>query len=69
MFTNFIEECRRKNITRQQLADLWGVSYNTACEKVNGKSRMYLEEAFKVNRVFFPEFTPEYLFYPVINEN
>lgn len=62
MYSNLKDECRRKGISRHQIANLWGVSYNTVCEKMNGKSRMYLEEALILRNVFFPEFNVEYLF-------
>ena len=67
VYTNLMKECHRKEISRQQLANLWGISYNTACEKLNGNSRIYLDEALKVNRIFFPEFTIDYLFEPLLD--
>ena len=63
MYVNLKDECKRKGISRHQIANLWGVSYNTVCEKMNGRSRLYYEEALMLRNVFFPEFNMEYLFF------
>ena len=62
MYNNLKYECQRKGITRGQIASLWNVKYNTVGDKLNGKTRIYLEEAWKLQTVFFPEFKLEYLF-------
>lgn len=62
MYANLKDECKRKGVTRGQIASLWGVTYNTVGEKMNGRSRLYWDEAVRLRNVFFPEFQMEYLF-------
>lgn len=63
VYTNLIRECKVKGIKRSQIAALWEVSYSTAGDKLSGRTKLYLEEALKLNHTFFPEFRLEYLFF------
>lgn len=62
MYKNLEAEMVRKGITRQDVADLIEVSYNTARNKINGNNQFLLDEAYKVKKEFFPELSFEYLF-------
>lgn len=62
MFKNLEAEMARKNITRQDIADLLDISYNTARNKINGNHKFYFDEAWKIRGYFFPNLELEYLF-------
>ena len=62
MYKNLHFAMKQKNITTTQLAELLGVRIATVSDKINGKSRFYVEEALRIKKVFFPEYEIEYLF-------
>lgn len=62
MFRNLEAEMTRKGISRQDLAELIGVSYNTARNKIKGNNRFFFDEAYKIKEELFPEYSLEYLF-------
>lgn len=62
MLKNLLAEMIRKDVTRQQIADLLNLSYNTVSTKLNGHYEFSVEEARKIKSVFFPDLTIEYLF-------
>lgn len=70
MLTNLENARKYKDITLKQIADLLGVRIATVSDKINGKSNFTFDEALKIEKVFFPEYTLEYLFTkkePVLN--
>lgn len=62
LYRNLRAEMARNNITIGDLAELLGVRYATVSDKINGKSRFYYDEAYKIKRCFFPGRDLEYLF-------
>jgi len=62
MYKNLEAEMVRKGITRKDLAALLKVRYATISLKLNGKSKLYYDEALKIKEAFFPEYDVEYLF-------
>lgn len=63
VYPNLEAELKRKDISRQEVADVIDTTITTASLKLIGKYPIKLEEAFKINNVFFDgAFTIEYLF-------
>lgn len=62
MFLKLELELKRKNITKKQLADFLGISYDTIIKKINGESDFWREECQKIVDNFFPEYTIDDLF-------
>ena len=54
MFSELRAEMARKKITIKQLADKVNVNRDTMGGKLSGKRPLYLNEAFIIQRVFFP---------------
>ena len=59
---NLRKEMAAKHVSIEDLAKLWKVHRNTASAKVNGESKINIEEAFAVQERYFPECTLAYLF-------
>lgn len=59
---NFRREMAAKRVSIEDLAKLWGVHRNTASAKVNGESKITIEEAFAAQEAYFPDCTLAYLF-------
>lgn len=55
-------EMFKKDIGRNEIAELIGVSYGTVCTRFNGKSEFSLPEAFKVRDRVSPGTPIEILF-------
>ena len=55
MFSELRAEMARKKITIKQLADKVGVNRDTMGGKLSGKRPLFLNEAFIINRAFFPD--------------
>lgn len=64
MYANLKGELARKNIMNNEVAGALGIHENTFCNKINGKSRFTVEEAFKIKSGFFKaeQLPLEYLF-------
>lgn len=62
MCKNLIAEMARADITNGDIASYLGVHANTISNKINGKSKFSIEEAFKIKARFFPEIDLIYLF-------
>lgn len=62
MYRNLLAEMTRCGITKKDLAKFLRLRYPTVVDKTNGKSRFYLDEAFKIRNHFFPDCEMEYLF-------
>lgn len=62
MYKNLMAEMARKGISKKDLAEFLKMRYPTIVDKTNGKSRFYLDEAFKIRNKFFPDCDLNYLF-------
>ena len=61
MFENLELILFKNKITKQELAELTGIRYNSLLAKLNGKQPLKLDEAMKIREIF-SEYTIEYLF-------
>ncbi len=68
MFENLRAEMARKNITITEIAKTIGVNRDTLGKKFSGKSSLNLDEAFLIQKKFFPEMEVQLLFQE-LNEN
>lgn len=68
MFENLRVEMARKNITITEIAKTIGVNRDTLGKKFSGKSSLSLEEAFLIQKRFFPDMEIQLLFQE-LNEN
>ena len=62
MYPNLEAELKRKNITRQQLADFLEINVATVSRKMTGNGQFQLSEAFQIINGLLPGMTMEYLF-------
>lgn len=61
-YRNLAAEMARKGISKKDIAKSLNMRYQTFLDKTSGKSRLYIDEAFKIKEKFFPECEIEYLF-------
>lgn len=61
-FANLRAEMAREGVTIQDIAGAWGVTRDTASNKLSRKSPLNLDEAFVIERRFFPGVDIQYLF-------
>ncbi len=61
-FSNLRAEMAREEITIKQIADEIGVNRDTMGGKLSGKRPLFLNEAFIINRAFFPDKDIPFLF-------
>ena len=62
MFENLRVEMARKNITITEIAKTIGVNRDTLGKKFSGKSSLNLDEAFLIQKRFFPDMEIQLLF-------
>lgn len=62
MTQNLEMEMTRKKITKKELATVIGMPTRTLYEKMSGRSKFTMEEAFIIRDTFFPDLTLDYLF-------
>lgn len=62
MYPNLEVEMARIGIKRKDLAVLFRNRSATVSDKLNGKSRLLLDEAQEIQRTFFPDKKLDYLF-------
>lgn len=62
MYRNLEAELIRKDISRDDLAEAIGKSYNTLSNKMIGKAPFLYDEVLTIKRKFFPDCDLEYLF-------
>lgn len=62
MYRNLEAEMARNGITRKDISSFLNVRYATVVQKLSGKYRFKLDEAFTIKKKFFPELSLEYLF-------
>ncbi len=58
----------REEITIGKIAEKVGVNRDTMGRKLSGKAPLYLNEAFLINRAFFPKENIQYLFKELISD-
>lgn len=69
MYRNLEAEMVRNGIYRKDLAKLLNVRYATVVQKLNGRYKFNLDEAFDIKNSYFPNFSIEYLFSTDENQN
>jgi len=62
MYRNLKAEMIRANIASKDIAELLGIRYGAVINRLNGRNRFYLDEAFKIQSIFFPQIDIKYLF-------
>ncbi|MEK5414467.1 hypothetical protein [Paenibacillus sp. FSL L8-0708] len=62
MFWNLRAEMARKAVFFGDLAKALNIRNATVSDKINGKSRFYIDEAITIRDEFFPDHSIEYLF-------
>lgn len=62
MLRNLEAEIARKKLSREEVASGIGISTRSLYDKLNGKSKFNLEEAFALQKKFFPDTDLDYLF-------
>lgn len=61
-YENLRAEMARQRLTLKQISDTIHMNRDTLSRKLSGKSPLYLDEAFYIQKAFFPEMNVEYLF-------
>jgi len=62
MYKNLMAEMTRRDVTRHQLADALGITFNTVTNKISGRFEFTLAEARTIKCKFFPDIRFEELF-------
>lgn len=62
MYANLEGELRKKNITRQMIANDMKLNVSTVSRKLTENGRLKLNEAYKIRDLYFPSLSIEYLF-------
>lgn len=62
MFRNLEAEMARKGINKLTLAKKLGMRYPTLVDKLNGKYRLYFDEAIRIRKEICPGMDLDYLF-------
>ena len=64
MYKNFLEAMKIEKVTFIQISELLDCRYQTVSDIVNGvtKKGFYYEDACKIQRIFFPKYSKDYLF-------
>lgn len=62
MFSNLRAEMARENLSITYMAEKIGMKRDTLGKKLSGKSPINLDEAFKINKEFFPDKNIPFLF-------
>ncbi len=65
MYINLLNAMKAKGITAMQLANLLECRPATMSDKLNGvvNCGFYFDEAYKIKKVFFPEYDYDFLFF------
>lgn len=61
-YLNLKGEMAKKNITMEELSKLLGIHRNSVANKINGDSNFSVEEAFMIQKRYFPQLSLNYLF-------
>lgn len=59
---NLKAEMAKRDITIEEIAKTLGIHRNSVANKLNGITPFTVEEAFKIQAVFFPDLELKYLF-------
>ena len=59
---NLKAEMAKADITVEAIAEALGIHRNSASNKINGKSKFTIKEAFEIKTMFFPTLSLDYLF-------
>lgn len=64
MYANLLEAMKIEKVTFSQMGEALGCRYQTVSDTVNGETKkgFYYEDACKLQKIFFPKYTMEYLF-------
>lgn len=62
MYRNLEAEMARNNITKLALAKKLQMRYPTLVDKLNGKYRLYFDEAVRIRQIVCPDADLDYLF-------
>lgn len=65
---NLEAEMKRNNISRNDIANLLGISYRTVHSRFNGESEWGYSECVKIRDSYFPEMSLDYLFQPIYDK-
>lgn len=60
--TVLIGEMAKKKVTKEEIAKLLDIHWNSVANKINGVSTFSVEEATEIKNAFFPEWKIEELF-------
>ena len=69
VYNNLRAEMARHHLTIQSMAAGLKMNRDTLSRKLSGKSPLYLDEALKIQRMFFPDLDVSYLFRQDVNEH
>lgn len=59
---NLKAEMAKQNITMEEMSKLLGIHRNSVANKINGESSFSVDEAFKIQKNYFPKLALNYLF-------
>ncbi|WP_127491381.1 XRE family transcriptional regulator [Paenibacillus glycanilyticus] len=62
MYPNLAAELARKGLKQKDLVPVLKTRAATISSKLNGKSPLLIDEAFKIQSALFPEMSLDYLF-------
>lgn len=62
MYNNLELLIFQNKLSKYEMADRLGVTYNTLLAKLSGKQPLKLDEAFTLKETYFPNSTIEHLF-------
>lgn len=60
--TNLVKEMAASKVSNEMLSEKIGVHRNTIANRLSGVGKFSIEEAFAIQRQFFPTLGIEYLF-------
>lgn len=69
VYNNLRAEMARHHLTIQSMAAGLKMNRDTLSRKLSGKSPLYLDEAFRIQRMFFPDLDVSYLFRQDVNDD
>lgn len=61
-YLNLKAEMAKRNISIEDIANLLEIHRNSVANKIHGRSRFSVDEAFCVQKAFFPDLETQYLF-------
>lgn len=61
-YLNLKGEMAKRNVSIENIAELLGIHRNSVANKVSGKSRFSVDEAFSIQKTFFPDMEVQNLF-------